>query len=455
MERADERRGARSGVRIAASNEGAAEVSRILLRGGRVLDPPSGRDEEADVLIEGDRISGVGRDIPAEGAEILEAAGSWVVPGLIDMHSHLREPGQEYKEDIGSGGRSAVAGGFTAVACMANTHPVNDDAATTDFILDRARHDSPARVYPVAAATKGLEGQVMTEMSALIDAGAVAFSDDGRTIADGGVMRHVLEYSRLVDAPVITHAEDCTLVGSGVINEGAVSTRLGLPGNPPVAEVVLVARDLILAELTGAQLHVAHVSTRGAVDLIRVARERGVSVTAEVAPHHLVLTDEATASYDTNTKVAPPLRALGDRDACRAGLVDGTLDAIATDHAPHAQHEKELEFTEAPPGMIGFETAVGVVLELVRSGEISPLELVRRLSTNPARILRRPGGTLAEGSVADVTIVDPAREWVFEPSKGYSKSRNSPWSGQPLTGRAIATIVNGRVVYDVDRGVLT
>jgi dihydroorotase len=430
-------------------------VSRILLRGGRVLDPPSERDEEADVLIEDGRIAAVGRGVPTEGAEIIEATGSWVVPGLIDLHSHLREPGQEYKEDIGSGGRSAVAGGFAAVACMANTHPVNDDAATTDFILDRARHDSPARVYPVAAATKGLEGQVMTEMAALVEAGAVAFSDDGKTIMDGGVMRHVLEYSTLVDAPVITHAEDRTLVGAGVINEGAVSTRLGLPGNPSVAEVALVARDLILAELTGAHLHVAHVSTRGAVDAIRAARERGVSVTAEAAPHHLTLTDEATAGYDTNTKVAPPLRSLEDRDACRAGLADGTLDAIATDHAPHAQHEKELEFTEAPPGMIGFETAVAVVLDLVRSGEISPLELVRRLSTNPARILRRPGGSLAEGSVADVAVIDPARKWVYDPSKGYSKSRNSPWSGQALTGRAVATIVNGQLVYDVDRGVLT
>jgi len=419
-----------------------------------VLDPSADRDEQADVLIEDDRIVAVDREIQAEGAEIVEAAGCWVVPGLIDVHSHLREPGQEYKEDIGSGGCSAVAGGFTAVACMANTHPVNDNAATTDFILDRAKRDSPARVYPVAAATNGLEGEVMTEMSALVEAGAVAFSDDGKTIMDGGVMRHVLEYSNLVNAPVITHAEDCTLVGSGVMNEGAVSTRLGLMGNPPVAEVALVARDLILAELTGAHLHVAHVSTGGAVELIRTARDRGVSVTAEVAPHHLSLTDEAVGGYDTNTKVAPPLRALEDRNACRAGLVDGTIDAIATDHAPHAQHEKELEFTEAPPGMIGFETAVPVVLDLVRNGEISPLELVRRLSTNPARILRTVGGSLAAGAVADVTVVDPTREWIYDPAKGYSKSRNSPWSGQALTGRAVITIVNGCLVYDVDRGVL-
>ena len=420
-----------------------------------MLDPAADRDETADVLIEGGRVAAVRRGIEAEGAEILDAAGCWVTPGLIDMHSHLREPGQEYKEDIGSGGRAAVAGGFTAVACMANTHPVNDDPATTDFIIDRANRDSPARVYPVAAATRGLEGCVMTEMAALVEAGAVAFSDDGKTIMDGGVMRHVLEYSKLVSVPVITHAEDRTLVANGVINEGAVATRLGLPGNPAIAEVVHVARDLILAEATGAQLHVAHVSTRGAVDLIRQARERGVSVTAEAAPHHLTLTDEETSGYDTNTKVAPPLRSVEDRDACCAGLADGTLDAIATDHAPHAQHEKELEFSAAPPGMIGFETAVAVVLELVRKETISPLELVRRLSTNPARILRRPGGDLAEGSVADLTVIDPDAEWVYDPAKGYSKSRNSPWAGRKLQGRAVATFVNGRLVYHVDQGVLT
>ena len=420
-----------------------------------MLDPAADRDETADVLIEGDRIAAVGRNLKAEDAEIVEAAGCWVAPGLVDMHSHLREPGREYKEDIASGGRAAVAGGFTAVACMANTHPVNDDPATTDFIIDRAHHDSPARVYPVAAATRGLEGQVMTEMAALVDAGAVAFSDDGKTIMDGGVMRHVLEYSKLVGAPIITHAEDRTLVADGVMNEGAVSTRLGLPGNPGIAEVVHVARDLILAEATGAHLHVAHVSTKGAIELIRRARERGVAVTAEVAPHHLTLTDEATEGYDTNTKVAPPLRSEADREACCAGLADGTLDAIATDHAPHAQHEKELEFTVAPPGMIGFETAVAVVLELVRNGALSPLELIRRLSTNPARILRRPGGDLADGAVADVTVIDPDAEWVYDPAKGYSKSRNSPWAGCKLRGRVTATLVNGRLVYHVDQGVLT
>jgi dihydroorotase len=429
-------------------------VSRILVRGGRILDPSSRRDEPGDVLIEDGKIAAVGAGLDATGSEVLEAEGGWIAPGFFDMHAHLREPGQEYKEDIASGGRSAVAGGFTSVACMANTHPVNDDPAMTDFILDRAHHDSPAKVYPVGAATMGLEGEIMTEMSALVAAGAVAFSDDGKTIQDSGVMRRVLAYSRLVDVPVIVHAEDRTLVGEGVVNEGLVSTRLGLPGNPSLAEDVLVMRDLMLAELTGARLHVAHVSSARSVEAIRRTKERGVSVTAEVTPHHLTLTDEATLGYDTNTKVAPPLRSAADVTACREGLADGTLDAIATDHAPHALHEKDLDFAEAPPGLIGFETAAAVVLDLVRQDEISPLELVRRLSTNPARILNRPGGELTVGSPGDLTVVDPERRWRYDPAKGYSKSRNSPWAGKFLEGRVVATIVDGRLVYQVDRGVL-
>ena len=427
---------------------------RIWIRGGRILDPAAERDEPGDVLIEGGVIAAVGAKFDARDAEVIDAKGAWIAPGFVDLHTHLREPGQEYKEDIASGGRSAVAGGFSAVACMANTHPVNDDPAMTDYIIDRGKQESPARIYPVAAATRGLEGVVMTEMSALVDAGAVAFSDDGKTIMDGSVMRHVLEYSRLVGSPVITHGEDRNLVAGGVVNEGPVSTRLGLPGNPAVAEEILVMRDLMLAELTGAHLHVAHVSTKGAVAAIRQARDRGVHVTAEVTPHHLTLTDEAVLGYDTNAKVAPPLRSAADVRACREGLVDGTIDAIATDHAPHAVHEKDLEFTEAPPGMIGFETAFPIVLDLVRSGELSPLELMRRLSTNPAKIFKLPGGNFEIGAPADVAILDPDRIWTYDPAKGYSKSRNSPWAGQTLTGRAIATIVGGRLVYDVERGVL-
>ncbi len=429
-------------------------MGRILIRGGRILDPATDRDAPGDVLIEDGRISAVENSIEAADVEIIDAAGCWVAPGLVDLHTHLREPGQEYKEDIGSGGRAAVAGGFTAVACMANTNPVNDDPSVTDYILDRARQDSPAKVYPIAAATQGLSGEVMTEMVGLVEAGAVAFSDDGKTIMDSGVQRRVLQYSRLVEVPVIVHAEDRTLVGKGVVNEGPVSTRLGLPANPSVAETVQVARDLMLAELTGAHLHVAHVSTAGAVELIREARNRGLHVTAEVTPHHLTLTDEATLGFDTNTKMAPPLRSAADVAACQQGLADGTIDAVATDHAPHAVHEKEVEFTAAPSGVLGLETALPVVLDLVRGEHLTPLQLIRRLTANPARILGRDGGRLDTGSPADVVVVDPERSWIYDPYKGYSKSRNSPWAGQTLQGRAVATIVAGRLVYDLDRGVL-
>jgi len=430
-------------------------AGRVWLRGGRVLDPASGRDGRADVLIEDGRIVAVEDVLEAVGdAEVIDAEGLWVAPGFVDLHAHLREPGQEYKEDIASGGRAAAAGGFTAVCCMANTDPVNDDPSVTDYILDRARKDSPVRVLPVAAATKGLAGEVMTEMALLVAAGAVAFSDDGKTIMDSGMQRRVLEYSRLVEKPVMVHAEDRTLVRDGVVNEGAVSTRLGLPGNPAMAEIVHVARDLLLAELTGAHLHVAHVSTAGGVAHVREARARGIHVTAEVSPHHLTLTDEATLGYDPNTKMAPPLRGKDDVAACVAGLADGTIDAIATDHAPHAVHEKEVEFTAAPPGVLGFETAFAVVLDLVRRGALTPLQLIAALAWNPARVLGLPMGRLERGATADVVLLDPARHWVYDPAQGFSKSRNSPWAGRELEGRVLATWVGGRLVYQLGRGVL-
>jgi dihydroorotase len=427
----------------------------VWLRGGRVLDPASGRDGRADVLIEDGRIVAVADALEAVGdAEVVNAEGLWVAPGFVDLHAHLREPGQEYKEDIASGGRAAAAGGFTAVCCMANTDPVNDDPSVTDYILDRARKDSPVRVLPVAAATKGLAGEVMTEMSLLVAAGAVAFSDDGKTIMDSGMQRRVLEYSRLVEKPVMVHAEDRTLVRDGVVNEGSVSTKLGLPGNPAMAEIVHVARDLLLAELTGAHLHVAHVSTAGGVAHVREARARGIHVTAEVSPHHLTLTDEATLGYDPNTKMAPPLRGKDDVAACVEGLADGTIDAIATDHAPHAVHEKEVEFTAAPPGVLGFETAFAVVLELVRRGALTPLQLIGSLSWNAARVLGLPMGRLERGAAADVVLLDPGRRWVYDPAQGFSKSRNSPWAGRELEGRVLATWVGGRLVYQQGRGVL-
>ena len=429
-------------------------MERLLIRGGRVLDPASDRDEVADLLVEDGAIAEIGSGLAAEGAEVVDASGCWVAPGFVDMHTHLRAPGQEYKEDLGSGGRAAVAGGFSAVACMANTSPVNDDPSVTHYILQRAAEDSPARIYPIAAATRGLAGEVMTEMVALAEAGAVAFSDDGHTVSDAGVMRVVLEYSKMVKLPVIVHAEDAALRAHGVINEGLVATRLGLPGNPTMAEDIMVARDLMLARLTGARLHIAHVTSAGAVKLIREARDEGVQVTAEVTPHHLTLTDADTAGFDTNFKMAPPLRSAKDVEACRQALVEGVIDIIATDHAPHALHEKEVEYTVAPPGVLGLETAYAVVMELVREKLLSPLELMRRMSTNPARILGIQGGDLAAGSRADLAVLNPELRWVYDPVKGYSKSRNSPWAGSELVGCPVATIVGGRIVYDKDRGVL-
>lgn len=426
----------------------------MLIRGGRVLDPSVDHDGVADILIDGGLIAAVGRDLPATDCEIVEASGHWVAPGFVDVHTHLREPGQEYKEDLASGGRAAVAGGFTSLACMANTRPVNDDPSVTKYILDRAAKDSPARIHPIAAATRGLKGEVMTEMVALREAGAIGFSDDGEVIMDAAVMRHVLEYSTLVGVPVIVHAEDCGLRCDGVMNEGIVSTRLGLPGNPVEAEEIHIARDIRLARMTGARLHIAHVSAGGSVELIRRAKEEGLQVTAEVTPHHLTLTDEANSGFDTSTKMAPPLRTARDVALVRRALAEGVIDCVATDHAPHAVYEKDVEFTAAPCGVTGLETAFAVVMDLVRCGEISPLELMRRMSTSPVRIFAIPGGTLVVRSPADVVIVDPAGEWVYEPGDGFSKSRNSPWAGHTLTGRVMATFVGGRLVYQARRGVV-
>ena len=429
-------------------------MSRVLIRGGRILDPSVEFDGEGDLLLEDGEIAALGANLSAEECEVVDASGLWVAPGLVNLHTHLREPGQEYKEDLASGGRAAVAGGFTSVACMANTDPTNDDPSVTKYILERAAEDSPARVYPVAAATRGLEGRVMTEMAALRDAGAVAFSDDGHVIMDASVMRRVLEYSTLVDAPIVVHAEDTGLRGEGVMNEGVVSTRLGLPGNPIAAEEIHVARDIRLARLTGARLHIAHVSSAGSVDLIRQAKESGLSVTAEVTPHHLALTDESIVGFDTNNKVAPPLRTHRDAQVLREALAHGVLDCVATDHAPHADHEKDVEFAAAPFGVTGLETAFSVVSDLYRAGEISALELIRRLSTAPARIFGIPGGTLSVGARADVVLLDPQKEWKYDAAEGFSKSRNSPWSGQKMSGRVEATFVDGRLAFRADRGVV-
>ncbi|MFT5695785.1 MAG: dihydroorotase [Myxococcota bacterium] len=429
-------------------------VSKVLIRGGRILDPATETDSVADLLIDNGKISAIGTNLAAEDAEIIEAEGCWVAPGFVDMHVHLREPGQEYKEDIQSGGRAAAAGGFTSVACMANTNPVNDDPSVTKFIIDTARKSSPVRVYPVAAATIGLAGEVMTEMAALKDAGAVAFSDDGRGTEDANVMRHILEYSKVVNAVVMVHAEDECLRADGVVNEGFVSTQLGLPPNPSAAEDIRVARDIALTRMTGARLHIAHVSSKRAVDYIREAREEGLQVTAEVSPHHLTLTDSETLGFDTSTKMAPPLRSSEDVAACRKGLVEGVIDAVATDHAPHAVYEKDVEFVSAPCGILGLETAYPVVMDLVRNEEISPLELMNRMSLGAVRILGVPGGSLEVGAVADVVVLDPNAIWKYDPSKGYSKSRNSPWAGREMVGQVAYTLVDGNVVFDRSRGVL-
>ena len=429
-------------------------MTKILIRGGRLLDPSIDHDGPGDLLLEEGQIVGMGPDLAADGAQVVDVAGKWVAPGFVDLHVHLREPGQEYKEDLASGGRAAVAGGFTSICCMANTEPVNDDPSVTKYILDRAAKDSPARIYPIAAATRRLAGEVMTEMSALKEAGAVAFSDDGETIMDAWVMRNVLEYSKLVDAAVVIHAEDCGLRADGVVNEGRMSTRLGLPGNPVEAEEIHIARDIRLARLTGARLHVGHVSSGGSVELIRQAKEAGLAVTAEVTPHHLALTDEATGGFDTSTKMAPPLRTASDVETLRRALAEGVIDCVATDHAPHATYEKDVEFTAAPCGVLGLETAFGVVNDLVRQGEISPLELMRRMSTTPARIFDLAGGSLQPGSPADVVVLDPDTAWVYDPAEGFSKSRNSPWTGAELTGQVFATFVDCRLVYQAGRGVL-
>jgi dihydroorotase len=421
---------------------------RLRIRGARVLDPLSGMDERADVDVEQGRIAAVGRDLAGAADETIDADGLWLAPGFVDLHCHLREPGHEYKEDIASGTAAAAAGGFTTVCCMANTDPVNDNAAVTEFIQRRARAVGRVRVHVVAAATQGLRGETMTEMAALVAAGAVAFSDDGAVIMDALVMRRVLEYARGVGRAVIAHCEDLALRSTGVVHEGAHATCCGLPGSPAEAETVMVARDIELARLTGAHLHVAHVSAAGSVELIREARARGLRVTAEVTPHHLALTDEVIRGFDTRYKMAPPLRTGRDREALRAGLADGTIDCVATDHAPHAPHEKDVEFTQAPFGVIGLETALPVVLELVREERLSALDAISALSLRPARVLGLRAGTLEAGAQADLVLIDPDAIWKVEPERMRSRSRNSPFLRSELRGRALCTWVGGERVHD-------
>jgi dihydroorotase len=422
---------------------------KLRIIGARVLDPARGIDALLQVDIEDGRIAALGAELAGSADETLEVNGLWLTPGLVDIHTHLREPGQEYKEDIESGTRSAAAGGFTTVCCMANTDPVNDSPAVTQFIRRRAQQVGLVRVNVIAAATQGLRGEIMSEMASLALAGAIAFSDDGQPIMDSGVMRRTLEYASGVGLPVISHCEDLSLRGPGVVHEGAHATCCGLPGSPAEAETVMVARDLELARLTGARLHIAHVSAARSLELIAEAKEDGVRVTAEVTPHHLALTDEVIRGYDTNTKMAPPLRTARDQEALRAGLASGVLDCVATDHAPHAIYEKDAEYTAAPFGVVGLETALPIVLDLVRAERLTELEAIARLSTQPARVLSLKAGTLEVGAAADFTLIDPERVWKVEVPGLSSKSKNTPFLGRELQGRAVRTYVGGKLVHDL------
>jgi len=424
----------------------------LLLRGGRVVDPSTGVDEVADVLLIDGLVEAIGRGLGApDGADERDVAGLVVCPGLIDLHVHLREPGYEHKETIATGVHAAVAGGFTAVCAMPNTDPPIDDPATVGFVRAAGERAGAARVYPTGAVSVGQNGERLAEIGEMVAAGAVAITDDGRPVSSAGLMRVALEYARTFDIPVASHCEDLALSAGGSMNEGAIATRMGLFGIPNAAEDVMIARDLLLAELTGGRIHIQHVTTRGGVRMIRDARERGIAVSAEGTPHHWTLTDEAVEGYHTNAKVNPPLRTEADRQAVLQGVVDGTLDVIATDHAPHHYDEKEQAFDDAPFGLVGLETALGLALtQLVHAGHMDMATLVERMSCAPARAFGLPGGTLRRGAPADVTVFDPDSTWVVDPADFVSRSRNTPFAGRELRGRARLTVVGGRVVYTAE-----
>lgn len=422
----------------------------IFIEGGRVIDPANGVDGVRTVVLRDGKVAEVAEKVERpKDARVVDAKGRWVTPGFIDVHCHLREPGQEYKETVATGARAAVAGGFTSVVAMPNTKPVNDNTAVTELMLARAAAAGAARVYPAGCISKGQNGEELAEFGELKGAGCVALTDDGKPVMSASLMRRALEYARAFGLPLAVHEEDMGLVGKGVMHEGATSTRLGLKGIPGAAEDVMVLRDLALAELTGGRLHVQHVSTRGAVRAIRDAKKRGLAVTAEVTPHHLALTDEdvGASGYDTDFKMNPPLRSADDVKACREGLADGTLDAVATDHAPHSAVEKDLEFDVAANGIIGLETAFAVCLAIARTGAFTEKRLIEALTVGPARVFGLPGGTLAKGALGDVAVLDPAAEWTYDPAAGFSKSQNSPWKSKRLVGRCTHAFVGGRLVH--------
>jgi len=421
----------------------------LLLSGGTLLDPSRTLNERGDLLIVDGKIARVGGRIdPGEDADVLDCSGAFVSPGFIDVHCHLREPGREDVETIATGARAAAAGGFTAVCAMPNTEPVTDNQAAVGFITRQALRAQAARVYPIGAISVGQKGEALAEFGEMVGAGAVAVSDDGRPVASAHLMRTALEYAQTFGIPVVDHCEEPTLALGGSMNEGVMSARLGLRGIPSEAEEIMVIRDILLARRTGGHVHLAHMSTKGSVELIRWGKERGINVTAEVTPHHLTLTEEAVGAYDTQAKMNPPLRTADDVAALREALRDGTIDVVATDHAPHHYDAKEREFADAPFGIIGLETALAlVVTELVETGILDFPALVDRMATRPARLFHLPGGTLEEGAVADVTVFDPTREWKVDPTRFLSKGRNTPYAGRTLRGRALYTIVDGRVVY--------
>jgi len=422
------------------------------IRRGRLVDTLTGGIDECDLIIDGERIAKI---LPSgyfydQGSDLklIDASDMLVIPGMIDMHVHLREPGEEYKETVSTGCLAAVAGGFTAIACMPNTLPPNDCRAVTEFILEQARRAGSARVYPIAAITLARKGKVLTEFGDLKAAGAVGVSDDGSPVSDSEVMRRALEYAKYHGLRVISHCEDLKLSMDGVMHEGEVSTSIGLPGIPAAAEAVMVHRDICLSELTGCPVHIAHVSTEASVELIRRGKEKGIQVTAETAPHYFSLDHTAVIGYETCAKVNPPLRTPKDIQAIRKGLVEGVIDVIATDHAPHSPLEKELEFDKAASGMIGLQTALPLVLSLVREGVIGLVQAIEKLTISPARVLGVQGGYLKEGSIADLTIVDPDFRYIFSKDQIVSKSKNSPFIGREMTGNVYLTMTGGRVVWE-------
>ena len=420
----------------------------LLIRNGRVVDPASGHDAVADVWIEDGLIKGLGANLSPAGAQVFDATGLVVAPGFIDMHVHLREPGFEHSESIESGARAAAAGGFTSICPMPNTAPVNDSATVTTYIIEKARRHAVVNVFPIGAITRGSLGEELAAIGSMRQAGAVAISDDGRPVMNAQLMRRAMEFARSFHMPVINHCEDLHLSAGGDMHEGAASVRLGLRGIPGSSEDVMVARDILLAEVTGARYHVAHISSRHSVEMVAFAKLRGLPVTSEATPHHLTLTDAGMIPYDSNYKMKPPLRSAGDVNAVVEGVVNGAIDAIATDHAPHAGSEKMQEFEKCPFGIIGLETALGVALDcLVHSGKINIRRLIEMFTVNPARILSIPRGTLAAGAAADVTIFSTDRQWTYDVNKSLSKSRNSPFDGVAFRGGPVAAIVGGKIVW--------